>query len=90
MALTVVRISGNQRLAHLLRRHFTHLGDGLLVADLSARTRDEIVNLCHAETPPGRFTVAWSDPTAAQRWRVSSSADALECRDGITLKVSKR
>lgn len=88
MSLLVARIVNNPTLTRHLRRHLTHLGDGLLVGNLSTRTREQLINHIRADASSGRYTIAWTDPAKPQGWTHIASAPLPEL-DGITLAKSQ-
>ncbi len=89
MTFLAVQITANPQLSHRLRRYLTHLGDGLLVGDLNTRNREEIIRHIHAHCPPGRYHIAWPDPTTPQGWTTQCSTQP-HAIDGLILAITNR
>jgi hypothetical protein len=85
MAFLAVRIINNPAATHYTRRYLTDLGHGLLVGDLTTRTRRQLIDYLTTNTPPGDYIAAWPDPNQPQRWTTLASTPSTAIIDGITI-----
>lgn len=87
MTFLAIRIVNNHKATHYTRRYLTDLGHGLLVGDLNARTRAQLIDYLTTLTPPGNYIAAWPDPEQPQRWTAQPTTPGTATIDGILLSL---